>query len=197
MRQSHFLTFAEFPCLSPFAPDARNASKRARPAKQFQKYNLVCRSSINEAPQFMKDDCNKSCRGNRYVTTLHVLNSTVVKCSKLTKVSSYPPLSAYCVPTPLLLLLRQGDQGLPRLGAGRASRVVRRRSLEQQTRAPHAYRGCLLALALAPSARIQAALVGSHRRPTASSFCAVCTNLATRPRAHHCLSPRPQLLEAQ
>ena len=63
----------------------------ARPSKQFQKYNLVCRSSINEAPQFMKDDCNKSCRGNKYVTTLHVLNSTVVKCSKLTKVSSYPP----------------------------------------------------------------------------------------------------------
>ena len=136
-------------------------------------------------------------RFNKYVTTLHVLNSTVVKCSKLTKVSSYPPLSAYCVPTPLLLLLRQGDQGLPRLGAGRASRVVRRRPLEQQTRAPHADRDCLLALALGPSARIQAALVGRHRRPTVSSFCAVCTNLATRPRAHHCLSPRPQLLEAQ
>ena len=54
---------------------------------QFQKYNLVCRASIDEAPQFMKDDLASSCQGNRYTTTLHVLNSLVVKCSKLTVAS--------------------------------------------------------------------------------------------------------------
>ena len=55
------------------------------PGPQFQKYNLVCRASIEEAPQFMKADFDASCKGNYYRTTLHSLNSTVVKCSKLTK----------------------------------------------------------------------------------------------------------------
>ena len=51
---------------------------------QFQKYVLVLRASIGEAPQFMKDDFVASCQGNKYTTTLHVLNSLVVKASKLT-----------------------------------------------------------------------------------------------------------------
>ena len=41
-------------------------------------------ASIDEAPQFMRDDFAATCRGNKYTTTLHVLNSLVVKCSKLT-----------------------------------------------------------------------------------------------------------------
>ena len=51
----------------------------------FQKYNLVCRAAINEAPAFIKDDFAVSCKGNTYTTTLHTLNSLIVKCSKLTK----------------------------------------------------------------------------------------------------------------
>ena len=52
---------------------------------QFQKYNLVCRASIEEAPTITKENFEASCKGNCYRTTLHSLNSTVVKCSKLTK----------------------------------------------------------------------------------------------------------------
>ena len=51
----------------------------------FQKYNLVCRAAIDEAPSCVVSDFESSCKGNRYTTTLHVLNSLVVKCSKLTK----------------------------------------------------------------------------------------------------------------
>ena len=50
----------------------------------FQLYNAVCRGSLREAPQFMRDDFERLCKGNSYTTTLHVLNSLVVKCSKLT-----------------------------------------------------------------------------------------------------------------
>ena len=35
----------------------------------------------------MRGDFAAACRGNKYTTTLHVLNSLVVKCSKLTKVT--------------------------------------------------------------------------------------------------------------
>jgi hypothetical protein len=36
----------------------------------------------------MKDGFESSCKGNYYRTTLHSLNSTVVKCSKLTKATT-------------------------------------------------------------------------------------------------------------
>ena len=51
----------------------------------FQKYNLVCRAAIKEAPDFIKQQYKDSCKGNMYTTTLHTLNSLIVKCSKLTK----------------------------------------------------------------------------------------------------------------
>lgn len=38
---------------------------------QFEKYNLVCRASIDEAPPFMKANFEASCKGNKYTTTLH------------------------------------------------------------------------------------------------------------------------------
>jgi hypothetical protein len=50
----------------------------------FLKYNLVCRAVVKEAPPFMKADFERCCRGNKFTTTIHVLNSLVVKCSKLT-----------------------------------------------------------------------------------------------------------------
>ena len=37
----------------------------------FQKYNLVCRAVIDEAPEFIKRDFEVSCKGNIYATTLH------------------------------------------------------------------------------------------------------------------------------
>ena len=52
----------------------------------FQKYNLVLRSSGEGAPQSLRADFEALCHGNRYATTLHVLNSCIVKLSKLTKV---------------------------------------------------------------------------------------------------------------
>ena len=52
----------------------------------FHKYNLVLRSSGN-GPDFIKKDCERTCLGNTYTTTLHVLNSCIVKLSKLTKVT--------------------------------------------------------------------------------------------------------------
>ena len=54
----------------------------------FEKYNLVCRSSIQQAPQFLKDDCKAKCKGNSYTTTIHLLNSLIIKLSKLTKATT-------------------------------------------------------------------------------------------------------------
>jgi hypothetical protein len=36
---------------------------------QFQKYNLVCRASIDEAPDFLKANFARECKGNKYTTT--------------------------------------------------------------------------------------------------------------------------------
>ena len=52
----------------------------------FHKYNLVLRAS-GDGPDFIKRDYAALCRGNTYTTTLHVLNSCIVKLSKLTKVT--------------------------------------------------------------------------------------------------------------
>ena len=54
----------------------------------FEKYSLVARSSIDAAPQFMKDQVKASCKGNRYTTTIHLLNSLIIKLSKLTKATT-------------------------------------------------------------------------------------------------------------
>eukprot|EP00966_Prymnesium_polylepis_P175577 4063390-Prymnesium_polylepis.1 len=51
----------------------------------FHKYNLVLRAS-GGGPDFIKDECKKICLSNTYTTTLHVLNSAIVKLSKLTVV---------------------------------------------------------------------------------------------------------------
>ena len=50
------------------------------------RYNLVLRASSDTCPPFMKADFEATCRGNKYVTTLHVLNSCIIKLSKLTVV---------------------------------------------------------------------------------------------------------------
>ena len=52
------------------------------------KYNLVMRSSAEQPPEFMVKNFERICRGNKYVTTLHCLNSSIVKLSKLTKVGN-------------------------------------------------------------------------------------------------------------
>ena len=52
----------------------------------YQKYNLVLRSAVDGAPPFMRAEFESSCGGNTYTTTLHVLNSCIVKLSKLTTV---------------------------------------------------------------------------------------------------------------
>ena len=49
----------------------------------FEKYNLVCRASIKQAPQFLKDQFTAKCKGNFYTTTIHLINSLIIKLSKL------------------------------------------------------------------------------------------------------------------
>ena len=45
------------------------------------------------------------CKGNRYVTTVHVINSVIVKASKLTKVGKvYRGVSGMALPAPGLML---------------------------------------------------------------------------------------------
>ena len=53
----------------------------------FHKYNLVLRAGAGaDPPAFLRAEYEETCLGNNYVTTLHVLNSCIVKLSKLTKV---------------------------------------------------------------------------------------------------------------
>ena len=47
-------------------------------------YNAVLRART-KVP-FLVDDCEKLCKGNMYTTTLHAINSAVLKLSKLTGV---------------------------------------------------------------------------------------------------------------
>jgi hypothetical protein len=47
---------------------------------------LVLRAADAAAPAFMRDAAARDCKGNMYVTSLHVLNSCIVKLSKLTVV---------------------------------------------------------------------------------------------------------------
>lgn len=50
----------------------------------FQKYNGVLRGISDESPPFMRSDYERLCCGNKYETTLQVLNSAIIKLSKLT-----------------------------------------------------------------------------------------------------------------
>ena len=54
----------------------------------FQKYNLVLRAAIPTAPPFMKNNFAKTCKNNKYSTTIHCINSLIVKCSKLTRATT-------------------------------------------------------------------------------------------------------------
>ena len=47
----------------------------------YLKYNAVLRGLLFE---YMRDTFESLCKGNRYTNTLHAMNSTVVKLSKLT-----------------------------------------------------------------------------------------------------------------
>ena len=49
----------------------------------FVKYNSVLRG-LQSSIAFFKNDFLRLCKGNKYTTTLHVINSAVVKLSKLT-----------------------------------------------------------------------------------------------------------------
>ena len=52
----------------------------------FEKYNAVLRSfTMNE---FLVAKCQWLCMGNKYVTTIHAINSCVIKLSKLTKAAT-------------------------------------------------------------------------------------------------------------
>ena len=55
----------------------------------FVKYNAVLRSlSKND---YLMGIFSKLCSGNKYVTTLHVINSGIVKLSKLSEVCTVLP----------------------------------------------------------------------------------------------------------
>ena len=53
----------------------------------FVKYNLVLRGSSGLVPWFV-EELERTCRGNKYVTTLHACNSAVVKLGKLTSAAT-------------------------------------------------------------------------------------------------------------
>ena len=53
----------------------------------FVKYNAVLRGHDPDAPTFLREQFTSLCRGNVYATTLHIINSSLVKLSKLTYVT--------------------------------------------------------------------------------------------------------------
>ena len=53
---------------------------------EFVKYNLTLRAKIKSSPPFMKSDFDTMCKGNSYSTTIHTINSLIVKVAKLTVV---------------------------------------------------------------------------------------------------------------
>ena len=48
----------------------------------YQKYNAVLRAKSKSA--FLMDAWRKLCKGNTYVSTIHAINSAIIKLSKLT-----------------------------------------------------------------------------------------------------------------
>ena len=61
----------------------------------YLKYNAVLRGLLFE---YMRDTFESLCKGNRYTTTLHAMNSTVVKLSKLTTALLEGPLDDWKSP---------------------------------------------------------------------------------------------------
>jgi len=53
----------------------------------FQKYNAVLRALVKNAAEPFTRQFQELCQGNRYTTTIHVINSLIVKSSKLTTVT--------------------------------------------------------------------------------------------------------------
>ena len=51
----------------------------------FQKYNAVMRGVGPGRPGWAVDGFNSLCQGNVYATTIHVINSAIVKLGKLTQ----------------------------------------------------------------------------------------------------------------
>ena len=77
----------------------------------FHKYNLVLRAT-EDAPEFMRAECAHLCRGNNYVTTQHVLNSAIIKLSKLTRVTKvYRGLASGGLPDAFWNADRHGVRG--------------------------------------------------------------------------------------
>ena len=54
----------------------------------YSKYNLTLRASGEKAPAGLKKAFAKLCQRNRYTTTLHVINSAIVKLGQLTQAST-------------------------------------------------------------------------------------------------------------
>ena len=51
----------------------------------FQKYNSVLRGIKAEAESRMANILHKLCKGNTYTTTLHCINSIIVKLGKVSR----------------------------------------------------------------------------------------------------------------
>ena len=60
-------------------------SLRLYTGPMYTKYNLVLRAAGDWAPDSIKKDYAALCKRNKYTTTLHVINSAVVKMGKLTQ----------------------------------------------------------------------------------------------------------------
>ena len=71
------------PCLSPISLTPAPIS---RLFSVFVKYNAVLRG-LNSDVARLAQRFAELCKGNRYTTTLHSINSSIVKLSKLTKAS--------------------------------------------------------------------------------------------------------------
>ena len=54
-------------------------------SQMFQKYNSVLRGVKAEPRSFMQNRMMKLCRGNMYTTTLHCINSAIVKLGKIAR----------------------------------------------------------------------------------------------------------------
>ena len=64
-----------------------------------QQYNCVLRAAGDNAPAALKKETGTLCMRNKYTTTLHIINSAVVKLGKLTKAGTvYRGLSGGTLP---------------------------------------------------------------------------------------------------
>ena len=67
----------------------RRLARRARCAGPlFVKYNLVLRSLGSPENAYFAKQLAEMCDGNQYVTTIHVINSAIVKLGKVIKAQS-------------------------------------------------------------------------------------------------------------